>query len=217
MSDVAGIRDRLLGLHPALMCDVLDSMGFRDSGIGPAVTPLRTGMRVAGPAFTMKWVQTEHASDEPYEKLIEAYLHVSPLDVIVMESADHSSAIWGELLATAAVGKGATGVVTDGTIRDIELMLELDFAVFSAGATPLDAAGRQEVGEYQTPIRCGRAAIRPGDWVFGDEEGVAVIPADMLEEALTRAEEKNRGESRVREALLRGEELADVYERYGVL
>lgn len=209
--------DRLTRLHPALVCDVLDGLGFRDSGLGPAIRPLRNHMTVAGPAFTMRWESVDGESEKPYELLLEAYRHLSAGDVIVMESADHSSAIWGELLTTAALGKGATGVVTDGTTRDIDLMLELGFAVFSAGATPLDAAGRQEVTAYQTPIRCGDATIRPGDWVFGHEEGVAVIPAELLDEALDLAEAKNQGESTVRDALLRGEEIADVYDRYGIL
>lgn len=217
MMEVQALAARMKALHPALVCDVLDGMGFRDSAIGPAVVPLRPDMQVAGPAFTMRWEQVDEKPEEPYAQLLEAYGHMRPGEVIVMQAAEQESAIWGELLSTAAAARGVTGAVMDGTARDIAQTIDIGFPVFATGATPLDSAGRQEVVEFQTAIRCGDATVRPGDWVFGDLQGVAVIPAEMVEEAVALAETKDRGESTVREELLRGDDIGDVFARHGIL
>jgi regulator of RNase E activity RraA len=217
MNDVHETAQRLARLHPALLCDVLDQLGFRDSALGPRIGPLRPDMKVAGRAFTMRWEKLDAAPDKPYQQLLASYEHMGPGDVIVMEAAEQKSAMWGELLSTAAAVRGVTGAVMDGTCRDIAQIFDIDFPVFATGATPLDSSGRQEVVEFQTPIRCGDAHVRPGDWIVGDLQGVAVIPVELLEDALAMAEAKDRGESTVREELLRGDDIGEVFERHGIL
>lgn len=217
MVDVTETARRLRRLHPALMCDVLDTLGFRESGIGPAIQPLLPDMTVAGPAFTIRWEKVDRAPEEPYAALLESYRHMHPGDVIVMQAAEQESAIWGELLSTAASVRGVTGAVMDGTTRDIAQIVEIGFPVFATGATPLDSAGRQEAVAYQTPIQCGNATVRPGDWIVGDLQGVAVIPAELLEQAVDLAEEKDRGESTVRRELMRGDDVGEVFARHGIL
>lgn len=217
MVDVRKTAERLRGLHPALVCDVLDELGFRESGFGPAIQPVLPEMRVAGPAFTMRWERVDEPPDEPYAKLLESYRHMHPGDVIVMQAGERESAIWGELLSTAASVRGVTGAVTDGTTRDIAQIVEIGFPVFATGATPLDSAGRQEAVDYQIPIRCGDAAVRPGDWIVGDLEGAAVIPAELLTKAVDLAEEKDRSETTVRDELLRGDDIGEVFGRHGIL
>ena len=132
-------------------------------------------------------------------------------------AAEQESAIWGELLSTAAAVRGVTGAIMDGTARDIAQTLDIGFPVFATGATPLDSAGRQEVVEFQGAIRCGEATVRPGDWLFGDIQGAVVIPVDLLQQAVDLAEAKDRGEATVREELLRGDDIGDVFERHGIL
>jgi 4-hydroxy-4-methyl-2-oxoglutarate aldolase len=211
------MADRLRRLHPALICDVLDGLGFRRSALGLQVQPVRPDMVVAGRAFTMKWESVAEPPEKPYERLLAAYRHLEEGDVIVMQSADDTSAIWGELLSTAAVVKGVTGAVMDGPARDIAQIIDMGFPVFATGVTPLDSAGRQEVVEYQTTIQCGDATVHPGDWIFGDLQGAAVIPAGLLDEAVALAESKDAGESTVRDDLLRGDDIKEVFDRYGIL
>jgi len=217
MADHNEIADRLHKLHPALICDVLDGLGFRESGLGPAIEPLRPEMQVAGRAFTLRWEEVDQTPEEPYKTLLEAYEYMQPGDVLVMEAAEQTSAMWGELLSVAASVRGVTGAVMDGLVRDVEQILEVGFPVFATGASPLDSAGRQDVVEYQTTIRCGAATVRPGDWVFGDLQGVALIPQELLEQAVALAEEKDRGESTVRDELLRGDDIGEVFGRHGIL
>lgn len=211
------LRSRLLRLHTALLSDVLDAMGHRSSAMGSGIHPLRPEMKLAGRAFTMKSVAADEIPDDPYVELLASFGAITPQTVVVIEAGDRVSAIWGELLSTAAMVKGSVGAVTDGLARDIEQILELDYPLFAAGYSPLDSAGRQHVVAHQVPVRCGDADVRPGDWIFGDVMGVIVIPAEIAEEAVTRAEEKDRGESTVRAELLAGEEVGEVFRRHGIL
>ena len=135
----------------------------------------------------------------------------------MLECGDQVSAMWGELLSTAAMVKGAVGAVMDGATRDVDQISELGFPVFSAGFSPLDSAGRQEVVEPGTTVRCGNANVSPGDWVVGDIMGVVVIPHGLIEDVVRLAEAKDARESTVRDEFLRGEEIGEVFARHGIL
>lgn len=125
--------------------------------------------------------------------------------------------MWGELLSTAAKVKGAVGAIMDGVTRDVEQTLEVGFPVFSVGYSPLDSSGRQEVVAHGEPVTCGMARVRPGDWVVGDTMGLVVIPAEIVDEVVRLAEAKDSGESTVREELLRGDSIGEVFKRHGIL
>ncbi len=213
----SNIGERLQRLHTALLCDVIDTMGFRSSSIGAGIRPLRSDMKVAGRAFTMKCVPVDQVPDEPYVELLAGYESMQAGDMIVLETGDRVSAMWGELLTIAAMSKGARGVVMDGMVRDVDQILEIGFPVFAAGYSPLDSAGRQEVVAHNINIRCGDAEVRPGDWMLCDVMGAIVIPAELVEEAIDRAEAKDAGESVVRAELLRGDDIGEVFRRHGVL
>lgn len=213
----SGIGVRLRRLNTALLCDVLDTMVFRFSSVGVGIGPLQADMKVVGRAFTMKCVLVNRVSDEPYVELLAGYASMQAGDVVVLETGDRVSAMWGELLSTAAMAKRAVGAVMDGMVRDVDQILEIGFPVFAAGYSPLDSAGRQEVVAHSTTIRCGDSEVRPGDWILGDVMGVVVIAAEHVEEAVDRAEAKGAGESMGRAKLLRGDEIGEVFRRHGVL
>jgi 4-hydroxy-4-methyl-2-oxoglutarate aldolase len=189
------LRAQLTGLHTALLCDVMDSLGFRDSALGMNIRPMAPTQKLVGTAFTMRCEAVDLPPAKPYQHLLAAYQDLRDGNVIVLQCAEQVSAMWGELLSTAAVAKGAVGAVMDGATRDIEQILQIGFPVFSMGFSPLDSAGRQEVVEHGTEIRCGNATVRPGDWVVGDIIGVVVIPRELL----------------------RGEEIGMVFARHGIL
>ena len=211
------LRERLNRVHTALLADVMDQLGFRDSAFGPDIRPMAANQKVAGKAFTMRCELLTEPADEPYEHLLAAYEEITEGDLIVLHCADRTSAMWGELLSTAAKVKGAVGAIMDGVTRDVEQTLETGFPVFSAGFSPLDSSGRQEVVAFGEPVTCGLAEVRPGDWVVGDIMGAVVIPSDMVEEVVELAETKNIGESTVRDELLRGDPIGEVFKRHGIL
>ncbi|MEZ5859754.1 MAG: RraA family protein, partial [Geminicoccaceae bacterium] len=124
---------------------------------------------------------------------------------------------WGELLSTAASYRGAAGCVTDGLVRDVRQIRAMEFPVFHGGIGPLDSQGRGRVVAIDVPVECGGVAVRSGDLVFGDVDGVVVIPQAIEGAVLRAALEKIKGENRTRDELAKGLKLADVYAKYGVL
>ena len=211
------LRTQLMCLHTALLCDVMDGLGFRDSAFGTSIRPMEPTQKLVGTAFTMRCEPVDRPPEKPYQYLLAAYADLRKGDVIVLHCGDQVSAMWGELLSTAAVAKGAVGAVMDGATRDVDQILQMDFPVFSTGFSPLDSAGRQEVVEHGSPVQCGNANVHAGDWVVGDIMGVVVIPRHLVEQVVTRALAKDARESTVRDELLRGEEIGDVFARHGIL
>jgi regulator of RNase E activity RraA len=165
----------------------------------------------------MRCEAVDSAPARPYQQLLAAFREIEAGDVIVLQCGDQVSAMWGELLSTAAMAKGAVGAVMDGATRDVEQILEIGFPVFSAGFSPLDSAGRQEVIDFGVEVVCGQARVRPRDWIVGDLMGVIVIPVELVEQVVTLALEKDARESTVRDELLRGDEIEEVFARHGIL
>jgi regulator of RNase E activity RraA len=139
--------------------------------------------------------------------------------VVVAAGGNKSAACWGELMSNAARGRGAAGAVTDGAIRDVPKILEISppFQVFAADSTPADSKGRVEFSATQLEVVCGGVRVNPGDLVFGDYDGVVVIPKQVAEEAVRLAEEKVSRETNFREAIRRGEDFRRAVEKYRVV
>ncbi|MGD4082652.1 hypothetical protein QT602_22720, partial [Xanthomonas citri pv. citri] len=124
---------------------------------------------------------------------------------------------WGSLLSTATVGRKAAGCVTDGLVRDIKTIRELKLPVFHGGIGPLDSKGRGQVAAIDVPVICAGVRVCSGDLVFGDADGVVVIPQTVEAEVLKIAFGKIDSEDSSMEDLKNGAFLRDVYERHGVL
>jgi regulator of RNase E activity RraA len=197
---------------------VLDALGHRTGAMDFRIRALGATRQVVGRAFTLSSVPIDAPGEIPYEQLLAAYRSMSPGDVVVLATGGEvRSAIWGELLSTAARARGAIGAVTDGLTRDLEQIDSMAFPVFARGTSPVDSAGRQAVHSFGEPVVCGGIDVYPGDVVFGDGAGVVVIPAALADEAVALAEEKKRGENVVRTELERGDDPAEVFARYGIL
>jgi len=156
--------------------------------------------------------------DEPYQQEIAAVDSLKQNDVLVC-STNGSTRIcfWGELLSTAARARGARGAVIDGFIRDAKQILAMGFPIFTTGLSPVDSNGRGDVVAYNVPIECGGVKVNPGDIVFGDADGVVVIPQMVETVVISAALEKVSGENRTRDALLAGATLREVYDKFGIL
>jgi regulator of RNase E activity RraA len=205
-------------LSSAVLADVLDALGHRQSALPAEVRPLRPTWKVLGRAATLAAVSVTAEPAHPYAVEMECIDALRPGEVLVAATeGDRGSALWGELLSTAARARGAVGVVTDGATRDAARILAMDFPVFAAGYCPLDSRGRLDAVHYGQPVRIGACDIHPGDWVLGDIDGVVVVPQRLADEAFTRALEKVTGENRVREELARGRSLREVFAQYRIL
>jgi regulator of RNase E activity RraA len=211
----ADARERLTA---AVLADVLDAMGQRTSALPPEVRPLRPKWKLLGRAATLTAGPVAIEPARPYAIELECLDLMKPGEVLVATtSGDRSSALWGELLSTACRARGCVGVVLDGLTRDAARIVAMDFPVFACGYSPLDSKGRIDGLCHGQPVRIGGCVVHPGDWVFGDVDGVVVVPVGLAREAFAKAMEKVSGENRVREELARGRGVRDVFDEYGIL
>lgn len=205
-------------LYSAVLADVLDSLDQRDFALPAELRPLRNDWRLFGRAATLSTVPVAAVPEKPYAMEMACVDALQPGDVLVATTnGDRSGALWGELLSTASRAHGAVGAVIDGLTRDAGKILEMNFPVFALGFSPLDSKGRMDAIAHNQPIRVGACTIRPGDFIFGDIDGLVVIPIEVAEEALSRAITKAKGENKVREELLKGRSVAEVFAEYGIL
>lgn len=205
----------------ALISDVLDGLGHTAQVMAPQLRPLDDSLVMVGRARTMLYadVYAPPGPDENHYALEIALVDSLRTGDIAVSACGATGRIapWGGLLSTAARMRGAAGAVMDGMVRDIRHVRELRFPVFAGGIAPLDSRGRGKVIEIDVPVACGGVLVRPGDIVFGDADGCAVIPHEIEAEVVAAARQKLDGENRSQEALLQGRLLADVYNEFGVL
>ena len=208
-------------LTAALLSDALDAAGHRRQALPPTIRGLDDGLVVAGRARTGLYMPVyEHREGEnPYEVEIALVDDLQPHDVVVLACNGPTDRIapWGELLSTASTARGAAGCVTDGLVRDVKQIREMRFPVFAGGIGPLDTKGRARMVERDVPVQCAGVSVHPGDLLFGDVDGVVVIPRRHEREVVARAITKVSGENQSRDALRAGEKLADVFRRLGIL
>ncbi len=232
-------------LHTAVISDALDAAGYRQQVLRHTLRPLYPEAIVVGRALTVQCVDIYEIPDEPYQMEIAAVDSLKPNDVFICStpvgepsqsqcspvgetsrsrfppvgetSRSRCISIWGELLSTAARARGARGAIIDGFIRDARQIQAMQFPVFMTGLSPADSNGRGEVIAYNTQIECGGVQVNPGDIVFGDIDGVVVIPQAIEDEVIRAALQKVSGENRTRDALRNGATLREVYDKYGIL
>ena len=207
-------------LYTAVLSDVLDDVGIRAQALPSRIRPLDENLVLAGFARTGLFRDVYHVAEDenPYALEIAILDDLKPGDVMIFGcGASGRIAPWGELLTTAARARGARGAVTDGLVRDVRGIRSVRFPVYHGGIAPLDSKGRGKVVDIDIPIECAGVHVEPGDLVFGDVDGVVIVPRSAEEDVLARAFDKVARENTTRDELLRGAKLKDVYDRYGVL
>jgi 4-hydroxy-4-methyl-2-oxoglutarate aldolase len=207
-------------LYAAVLSDVLDAQGYRHQVLPSSIRPLDDRLILCGHARTGLYRDVYHVppGHNPYELEIALIDDLKPGEVAVLGCGGSGRiAPWGELLTTASLARGAHGCVTDGLVRDTNAIRELKFPVFHGGIGPLDSKGRGEVCALDVPIECAGVTVNPGDLVFGDADGVLVVPQPIARQTLKLALEKVEGEDRTRDELRQGARLADVFKKHGIL
>ncbi|MDR3470265.1 MAG: RraA family protein [Devosia sp.] len=207
-------------LYAAVLSDALDAVGVTNQAMTPAIRPLDEALKMCGRARTGIYMEVAHVEEgtNPYELEIAIVDDLKPGDVAVFACGGSSRiAPWGGLLSTAAHARGAAGFVTDGFVRDILEIRRLGLPVFHAGIAPLDSKGRGQIQVVDVPVICNGVLVAPGDLVFGDADGVVVVPQAVEAEVLVLAFDKVNGEHHSINELRAGGFLRDVYAKYGVL
>jgi regulator of RNase E activity RraA len=207
-------------LYAPVLSDSLDAIGIMNQAMRASIRPLDEALRMCGRARTGIYMETAHVDPDsnPYELEIAIVDDLQPGDVAVLACGGSSRiAPWGSLLSTATKVRGAAGCVTDGLVRDILEIRRIELPVFHGGIGPLDSKGRGQIQAVDVPVMCGGVRVAPGDLVFGDADGVVVVPQEVEAEVLRIAFEKIAGEDNSINELRAGGYLRDVYARYGVL
>jgi 4-hydroxy-4-methyl-2-oxoglutarate aldolase len=219
--DFAAIAQKIREhLFVALLSDTLDSLGHRHQAFSPNIRPLDEELVLVGRARTGLYREVFHVAEgeNPYELEIALIDDLKPGDIPVLACGTSGRiAPWGGLLTTACIARGAAGCITDGLVRDIKAIRKLSFPVHHGGIGPLDSKGRGVMAAIDVPVECGGVSVHSGDLIVGDADGVVAIPRAIESEVLARAFERIAKENETEAALRRGEKLADVFARIGIL
>ena len=208
-------------LFPAVVGDVMDKLGLLQQFLPPRIKPLDPKMVVIGRAMPVLEADIEDIrADGPsndFGLLFHALDSLKPDEVYVCTGASPSYALWGGLMSTRARLLGAAGAVMDGYCRDTNEILALNYPVFSFGGYAQDQGPRGKVVDFGAPIEMAGVHIAPGDIVFGDIDGVCIVPRAAEVETFTAALEKARGEQNVRQALEAGMSTVEAFKKFGIM
>ena len=217
-------------LYTPVVGDILDQMGYPHQFLPAEIRPLASQvpaamltevkgenwLKLAGFACTVLENDIYGAPKKPFGYMTEALDQLRPGEIYVATGAHHS-ALWGELLTASAKARGAVGAVLDGYTRDTPMVLEQDFPVFCTGTWAQDSSIRTYVFDYRCDIEIGQVTVHDGDLIFGDVDGVLVIPRAIAGEVIERALEKAATEKTMRRAIEGGMLVTEAFEKFGVL
>ena len=207
-------------LYAAVVSDTLDAMGLRQQVVAPGLRPIGEGMTICGYARTGIYMPIYHDDEtvRVYEHEIRLIDDLAPGDVPVIScNANQMICPWGELLSTRAQVLGSAGCITDGCVRDVRMIRDMGYPVFSGGTNPTDSKYRGKMMWLDVPCIIGGVTVNSGDLVIADLDGIVFVPAGMIAPAVEGALVKVRSENRVRDELRAGASLTDVFARYGIL
>ncbi|WP_066412938.1 4-carboxy-4-hydroxy-2-oxoadipate aldolase/oxaloacetate decarboxylase [Halorubrum aethiopicum] len=195
-------RETIDALGESDAASVHEALGER-TAMDPEVGPINEEVTVCGPACTVRVPPGDNAMVHLASDLAE------PGDVLVVATESRRAAVWGELLTRNAKRQGLGGLVTDGNVRDTDHLSESEFPVFSAAVSQAGAV-KETPGSVNVPVSVGGVAVRPGDVVVGDRDGVTVVPREAADDAAAAAAAIADHEATLRERIDEGETLADI-------
>jgi len=213
-------------LFSALIGDVCDKNGYTHQFLPQELKPLSAEMKMVGRAMTVLEcdVFAEKAGgsanevmEKPFGLMFHALDSLKENEIYVCSGTSNSYAMWGGLMSTRAQILGSAGALLNGFSRDTPEVLALGFPCFSKGTYAQDQGVRGKVIDYRIPIEIGGVRINPGDIIFGDLDGVIVVPRDIEVEILMQALEKGRAEKKVRNAILQGMSTVEAFEVFGIM
>lgn len=218
--DIPSTRERFLKLYTALIYDSMEAYGMPGRSMESGIYPLTTDMKVAGPAFTVRRQTTPNT--DPFTHNIRLGLMKSMCDGCILLSdvqGNKNCGQFGEITATAMRAAGCAGAVIDGSTRDSNYLINMNFPTFCRFRNPVEGLGRSMIVDYMIPIYVngidGMIRVDPGDFIFGDNDGVVIVPKNETIRVLEQAETWFENEKKSRQAMAEGMNPFEVYNRYG--
>ncbi len=213
-------------LFVALVGDVMDKMGMLHQFLPQQIKPLSPEMIVIGRAMPVLEADvfaekldgsSNPVMAKPFGIMFEALDSLKQNEVYICSGSSYNYALWGGLMSTRAMKLEAAGAVVNGYSRDTNEILRLNYPTFSAGTYAQDQGPRGKVIDYASPIEFGGIRVEPGDVVYGDRDGVLIVPKNAVEEAFALALEKARGEKTVQKALENGMSTVEAFDTFGIM
>ena len=196
--DFKKLKDRLMQLDTASICDVSERIRIMD----PEIRPINKGLKMVGIAHTV------HVKVD-FLTVLKALHDAEEDEVLVIDAEGDKKALAGELFALEAQRKKLAGIVVDGGCRDVHGIREINFPLFSRYITPI-AGAASKIFSTQIKINCGGVSVSPGDIVYGDDDGIVVMNPEDVTEILETAENIQRIENKVLEKMEEGTSLTDL-------
>jgi len=212
-------------LYTAVVGDVMDTMGLRRQFLPQAIQPLKSEMKIAGRAMPVleadiydegRDTSRGPLAKKPFGLMFEALDDLKAGEIYIATGASLTYALFGELMATRATHLGAAGAILDGYIRDANGIEALDMPIFSRGLYAQDQGIRGKVIDFRSAIEISGVRIEPGDLLFGDREGVLVIPRAAERDVIEQARAKASTEGEVEKAIRAGMGACEAFEKFGV-
>lgn len=195
----------------AVVSDALDRLGI--AGTCAGIVPVHPGFRLCGPAFTLGYRLCDPAAPGTVGDFID---DVPAGAVVAIDNAGRTDCtVWGGLLTESAHRRGVAGTVIDGACRDGQRAIELDQPVFSRARFMRTGKDRVELESVGGLVQIGGIAVRPGDVLCGDGDGVVVVPAEALDDVAALAGSIHAAEEGIIRAVRAGATLADARREHG--
>ena len=213
-------------LFSCVLGDIMDTLHLYHQFLRPQIRPITNDAMVIGRAMPVLCgdVFEESSSDsanrlmaQPFGLMLEALDDLRKNEVYICTGSSPRNANWGEMMATRANMLGARGAVLDGYYRDTKGLMRMKFPTFGYGSYGQDSGPRYKVHDFRVPIEIGAVRIHPGDIIFGDIDGVCVVPQEAEREVFAKALEKARNEKLVKQALEAGVSAVAAYREHRIM
>jgi regulator of RNase E activity RraA len=201
----------LAQLDSSSISDGLDRLGIPGQPVG--IRPLERTWRLCGPAFTVRYVPVDLTQPGTVGDFVD---DVPPGAVVVIDNGGRLDAtVWGDLMTTVAARNGVAGTVIHGVSRDTPRAVQLGYPIFARSTFMRTGKDRVQVAEIGGAVRLGEHRVAPGDIVFGDADGIVVVPRGRVEDVLAAASAIEAAEDGIRALLADGERLDDARRAHG--
>ncbi|MDW8041594.1 MAG: RraA family protein [Nitrososphaerota archaeon] len=188
----------------------------RINGVIENVKPMVQGVRIAGPAITVRYVPLSPAEQGTKEDIGDYLFELAqPGDVIVIDNGGVTNyTCWGDILTFTALKLGIAGTVIDGVFRDYDNILKLRYPIFARGTIPRTGKDRLQIDSINAPVAVGGIYVRPGDIIIGDDTGLLRVPKERAGEVLKDAREVEEAERMIVESVRSGKTLREARQQY---
>ena len=206
----AEVIQAFLSLSTPTISDALDLLRLSGGCLG--LRPVVMGHKIAGPAFTARFVPVGIGKKGAGDFLDD----VPPGSVVVIDNGGRTyCTVWGDLMTRVAKCNGIAGTVIDGVCRDMPRILESKYPIFTRGHIPVTGKGRVRLAAVQEEVTAGDISVHPQDLIIADDSGVLVVPKSRADEVLRAAQDIGAREDRIKRMVEEGMTLKEARAREG--